>query len=54
MKGQNQNYNLESDRNSSLEKFDADQEAGANLTEYALLVALIAVVCLIALKVLGG
>jgi pilus assembly protein Flp/PilA len=32
----------------------ADSERGASLVEYALLVALIAVVCIIAIQILGG
>jgi len=34
-------------------KFDRRDEAGASLVEYGLLVALIAVVCIVAIRLLG-
>ena len=34
-------------------KFDRKDEAGASLVEYGLLVALIAVVCIVAIRLLG-
>jgi pilus assembly protein Flp/PilA len=47
-------YTFVQDKWTSLKKFFTRKEEGASLVEYALLVALIAVACILAITALGG
>ncbi len=47
-------YTIAQEKLASIKKFFTRKEEGASLVEYALLVALIAVACILAITALGG